>query len=95
MKRKAVTIQALLCAAALSACGSRTGKDVTPPDGKLDGCTLRFSWWGGDDRHEATLNALELWETLHPDIVIDVKGVTLAISVTSRLIRAFVMGSMA
>ena len=70
MKRKAVTIQALLCAAALSACGSRTGKDVTPPDGKLDGCTLRFSWWGGDDRHEATLNALELWETLHPEIVI-------------------------
>ena len=70
MKRKAVTITALICAAALSACGSRTGENVTPSDGKLDGCTLRFSWWGGDDRHEATLNALELWKTLHPEIVI-------------------------
>lgn len=70
MKSKAVTITALICAAALSACGSRTGVNVTPPDGKLDGCTLRFSWWGGDDRHEATLNALELWKKLHPEIVI-------------------------
>ena len=25
-------------------------------------CTLRFSWWGGDERHAATLEAIELFE---------------------------------
>lgn len=43
---------------------------VTSPDGKLDPCELRFSWWGGDDRHKATLDAIELWDSLHPDIKI-------------------------
>ena len=43
---------------------------VTPPDGKLDKCTLRFSWWGGDDRHKATLDAIGLWNKKHPDITI-------------------------
>lgn len=70
MKRRAITASALVCAMALSACGSRSGADVTAPDGRLDACTLRFSWWGGDDRHEATLNALALWKELHPEIVI-------------------------
>ncbi len=40
------------------------------PDGELNKCSLRFSWWGGDDRHEATLKAIELWNNLHPDIEI-------------------------
>lgn len=43
---------------------------ITEPDGKLDKCTLRFSWWGGDDRHEATLSAIKLWSEKHPDIEI-------------------------
>lgn len=53
----------------LSACGG-SGSEFTPPDGTLDKCTLRFSWWGGDDRHEATLRAIELWNSKHPDITI-------------------------
>lgn len=44
--------------------------EPTQPDGKLDKCTLRFSWWGGDDRHEATLSAIKLWNKNHPDIEI-------------------------
>lgn len=43
---------------------------VTLPDGTLDPCTLRFSWWGGDDRHEVTLEAIELWNSIHPEIKI-------------------------
>lgn len=31
-----------------------------------DGAQLRFSWWGGDERHEATLNTLKLYEASHP-----------------------------
>lgn len=54
----------------LFACGNTPKNSITPPDGKLDACTLRFSWWGGDDRHEATLNAIELWNEIHPEITI-------------------------
>lgn len=63
-------IKAALCCCALSlcACSSDNAASVTQPDGKLDGCTLRFSWWGGDDRHEATLEAIELWNQIHPEI---------------------------
>lgn len=32
--------------------------------------TLRFSWWGGDERHEATLDAIEKYEDLNPNISI-------------------------
>lgn len=54
----------------LSACGSKSEVSYTQPDGSLDECTLYFSWWGGDDRHEATLEAIEIWNELHPEITI-------------------------
>lgn len=56
------------CAITLYACGGRKSNTVTLPDGQLDPCTLRFSWWGGDDRHAATLEAIKQWEQLHPGI---------------------------
>ena len=70
MKKIFVFLAALGCITALSACGSASSAKHTPPDGSLDKCTLRFSWWGGDDRHEATLAAIKLWEQKHPDITI-------------------------
>lgn len=33
--------------------------------------TLRFSWWGGDARLEATLKVIEQFEALHPNITIE------------------------
>ncbi|WP_303788985.1 ABC transporter substrate-binding protein [Ruminococcus flavefaciens] len=68
--KKLFKAAAFCCALTLSACSSKKNTSVTAPDGKLDKCTLRFSWWGGDDRHEATLNAIELWNKKHPDIFI-------------------------
>ncbi len=67
--KKYILTAAAGCLASLSACGGNSA-GFTPPDGTLDKCTLRFSWWGGDDRHEATLNAIELWNSKHPDITI-------------------------
>ena len=32
---------------------------------------LRFSWWGGDSRHEATLEAIEVYEAAHPGVTIE------------------------
>lgn len=70
MKKIIPKVAAICCALTLSACGNKSQGSVTPPDGKLDKCTLRFSWWGGDDRHAATLKAIELWNELHPEITI-------------------------
>lgn len=61
---------AVSCIIALSACGNKPQEKTAEPDGKLDKCTIRFSWWGGDDRHEATLKAIELWNSIHPEIEI-------------------------
>ena len=32
---------------------------------------LRFSWWGGDTRHQATIAAIERYMELNPNIVIE------------------------
>lgn len=66
---KKYILMAAACLVSLSACGGNKS-EFTPPDGTLDKCTLRFSWWGGDDRHEATLRAIELWNSKHSDITI-------------------------
>lgn len=70
MKKIILLTAAAGCLTSLSACGGKTSQ-VTAPDGTLDKCTLRFSWWGGDDRHEATLDAIELWNKRNPDITIE------------------------
>lgn len=40
----------------------------TPSEGDA---TLRFSWWGGDERHEATLAVIEQYESENPGISIE------------------------
>lgn len=70
MNKTLIKTSLLCCAVMLSACGKPAESSSTAPDGKLDPCTLRFSWWGGDDRHDATLKAIELWNTKHPEIKI-------------------------
>lgn len=56
----------------LAACGS---PQTTPPNGKNtdtnDQITLRFSWWGGEDRHKATLQAIDLYMQKHPNVKIE------------------------
>lgn len=68
MKKNLLKAAVCSCALLLSACGKK--QSVTMPDGELNKCSLRFSWWGGDDRHEATLKAIKLWNNLHPEIEI-------------------------
>ena len=36
-----------------------------------DTITLRFSWWGGDARHAATMAVIEQYEALHPNVKIE------------------------
>ncbi len=36
-----------------------------------DPITLRFAWWGGDARHQATLEAIELYQERNPHVKIE------------------------
>lgn len=57
------TNRILLCLVALLAIGA--------PMRAMGETNLRFSWWGGDERHEATLKVIEMYEQLHPDVKIE------------------------
>ena len=50
-------------------------QQTTSEEGKAAGSeesiTLRFSWWGGDSRHEATLACIEAFEEAYPNITIE------------------------
>lgn len=71
-----------LAAGMLAGCGGNSGSQETAGGGQAQGTsaeggsdsgeqiTLRFSWWGGDDRHEATLEAIKLFEEKYPNIKI-------------------------
>ena len=39
--------------------------------GAEDQVTLRFMWWGGDARHEATIQVIEKYMEAHPNVVIE------------------------
>lgn len=60
----------LACAAKPSAQKGTDTKDKEKieNDGKYEECTLTFSWWGGDSRHKATLEAIEAFEAKYPGI---------------------------
>ncbi len=44
--------------------------EVTTPS-TPDPVTLRFSWWGGDSRHKATLDAIDLYTKNNPHVTIE------------------------
>ena len=48
---------------------TENGKSESGGDGEK--VTLRFSWWGGDERNEATLDVIEAYEKEHPNITIE------------------------
>ncbi|MEU7474598.1 ABC transporter substrate-binding protein [Lentzea sp. NPDC042327] len=56
-----------LTASLLVACGagSDAGGDLT-----AEPVTLRFTWWGGDDRHKRTQRIIELFQEQHRNITI-------------------------
>lgn len=87
MKKKWSGVLAMVTAAAvtasLAACGASTSTKETSGSsesssvqseaaaGSTEPVTLRFAWWGGDSRHEATLKAIELYEKKYPNVKIE------------------------
>ncbi len=46
--------------------------DTTPETSSGDEqVTIRFAWWGGDERAEATLAVIDQFEKLHPNVTIE------------------------
>lgn len=84
MKKRLVSVAlvAALAAGTLAGCGSSSSGDNTQAaaGGETAGkggssdenITLRFAWWGGDERNEATLKVIEQFEAAHPNITIEV-----------------------
>ncbi|MDF2934758.1 MAG: extracellular solute-binding protein family 1 [Paenibacillaceae bacterium] len=78
MNRKAWTFGTasvvLLSSLTLAGCGSSSPENTASPGGASapqQQVTLRFSWWGSDVRHKATLAALNKYMELHPNVKID------------------------
>ena len=83
MKKRFVSVAlvAALAAGTLAGCGSSSSGDNTQAaaGGETAGkggssdenITLRFAWWGGDERNEATLKVIEQFEAAHPNITIE------------------------
>lgn len=53
-------------ALAMAACGG-SDADEGPSDGPV---TLRFTWWGGDDRQKRTQQVIELFQKKHQNITV-------------------------
>lgn len=66
-RRTALTVLLSLSASLLAACGSGSdaGGDLT-----TEKVTLRFSWWGADDRHKRTQQVIEMFQKKHPNITV-------------------------
>lgn len=74
MKRRFKFIS-ILCAlsittAMFAGCGSAS-KEAAKDSSKGQKVTLRFSWWGGDARHKATLDAINLYMKKNPNVKIE------------------------
>ena len=54
-----------------AAAKTETGKTEAAGGENRDPVTLRFMWWGGDERAEATLNVIDAFEAAHPWITIE------------------------
>lgn len=80
-----ISLTLALILGCFTACGSNTGDDAdagkgstapqssTQPGGTEAGdpVTLRFSWWGGEARHEAAIKACQLYMDKNPNVTIE------------------------
>lgn len=84
LKKLAAIGLAMITIAGMTGCGSTTETSQTEGSAQVengaenggekasgDQITLRFSWWGGEDRHEATLKMMEQYSAENPGVVIE------------------------
>ena len=69
-------ITSILCALSVSmtmlvGCGGSTKSAASSSGGDGEQVNLRFSWWGGDARHKATLEVIDNYMKEHPNVKIE------------------------
>lgn len=69
MSYKKVFFLSLTVLSILTGC-NKDKKNISSTTPTNQDITLRVSWWGGDDRHKKTIEALKLFEEKHPNIKI-------------------------
>lgn len=76
-KSLAMALSTCLLATSMVGCGNsstpaNTNADASAATGSNSSGSseIRFSWWGGDDRHSATLEAIKIFEEKNPDITV-------------------------
>ncbi|MCI8624100.1 MAG: carbohydrate ABC transporter substrate-binding protein [Provencibacterium sp.] len=57
--------------AASSLAESSSAVSSVQPGKDPDPVTLRFAWWGGEDRHKRTLEAIEAYQKLYPYVTLE------------------------
>lgn len=66
----ALILTSLLLVTGMTACGKKEAAAPLKYDPN-EKVTLRFSWWGGDTRHKATLEAIKAFEAKYPNITVN------------------------
>lgn len=69
MKGKIKKIALAMAVLGLAACGEKE-KPAAKSEASKGDVTLRVSWWGGDERHNLTLEAIKAFEAKNPEIKI-------------------------
>lgn len=54
-----------------AAAESAPGKEKAAKTASDEKVTIRFSWWGADTRHEATLKVMNMYMEKHPNVTIE------------------------
>ncbi|TCK87989.1 oligogalacturonide transport system substrate-binding protein [Natranaerovirga hydrolytica] len=80
MKKLLALMIVLVLTLSFVGCGGDDDTTVTPDPGTQGGVQepadddeeieIRFSWWGGDSRHEATIEAINMFEEANPNITV-------------------------
>lgn len=66
-----VMLAAAMVAGLAAGCSSGESGNGGSDSGSDEQITLRFGWWGGDERNEATLQVIEAYEEEHPNVTIE------------------------
>ena len=75
MKKRWIALMTagVLVGGLLAGCSAGGGTDGQGDSsgGDDENVTIRCSWWGGDSRHQAMLDAIELYEEKHPNVTVE------------------------
>ena len=69
MEKQLIVVGSLLSVSLVLA-GCNAGRKKTETTGSGDRVEISFSWWGNDDRHQATQEMIAHFEKEHPEIAV-------------------------